>query len=89
MITVSAMENSQIKRFFVENFRTALTGRWAAQEPRMRGRVLRGGHHEDEDERPTAGTLAAWWPYLLISRSCAGGIRGADGETTSPPRTVP
>ena len=56
----------------------------------MRGRVLigeGGGHHEDE--RPTAGTLAAWWPYLLISRSCDGGIRGADGETTSPPVTVP
>ena len=88
MITVSAMENPQIKRLFVENCRAARTGRWAAQEPRMRGRVLRG-HHEDEDERPTAGTLAAWWPYLLISRSCAGGIRGADGETTSPPVTVP
>ena len=59
MITVSAMENSQIKRLFVENSRAAHTGRWAAQEPRMRGRVLkRGGHHEDE--RPTAGTLAAW-----------------------------
>ena len=62
-------------------------GRWVAQEPRMRGRVLKRGHHEDE--RPTAGTLAAWWPYLLISRSRAGGIRGADGETTSPPVTVP
>ena len=67
MITVSAMENSQIKRFFVENSRTALTGCWAAQEPRMRGRVLRGVTHEDEDERLTAGTLAAWCPYLLIS----------------------
>ena len=29
-----------------------------------------------------------WLAYSLMSRSCAGGMRGGDGETTSPPVTV-
>ena len=90
MITVSAMKTRRLKGFcgkLPHGTYGALGGPGTAYaRPGAEGC---GGPHEDEDERPTAGTLAAWWPYLLISRSCAGGIRGADGETTSPPRTVP
>ena len=50
----------------------------------------RGGHPEAES--PARGNLTVntrgWLAYSLMSRSCAGGIRGGDGDTTSPPITV-
>ena len=36
---------------------------------------------------PTANTRG-WLAYSLMSRSCAGGMRGGDGDTTNPPVTV-
>ena len=47
MIIVSAMENSRMHRFLWKTPARRVRGALRPQEPRMRGRVLRG-HHEAE-----------------------------------------
>ena len=82
---VSPMENSRIHRLFVEN---SVRRAERPQEPRMRGRELdlaaatpRPNASHGPISRPTGA-------YSLMSRSCAGGMRGGDGSMTSPPVTV-
>ena len=56
------------------------------QELRMRGRVLEGS---PRGHTPLTGALSRrTGPYSLMSRSCAGGMRAGDGESSSAPVTV-
>ena len=83
-------ENSNIHSLFVENSQAARPGALSAPRNRdLQARTLRGHHAAETPARAnlTANTRG-WLAYSLMSRSCAGGIRGGDGDTMSPPVTV-
>ena len=81
------MENSRNHRFL---WKTPVEAAERPQEPRPPGQEL--GEARPEAERPARANLTVntrgWLAYSLMSRSCAGGMRGGDGDTTSPPVTV-
>ena len=79
---VSPMENSRIHRLFVEN---SVRRAERPQEPRMRGLGTRATPRPNASHGPISRPTGA---YSLMSRSCAGGMRGGDGSMTSPPVTV-
>ena len=88
MCGVYPTENSSINSLFVENSQAARPG--ALSAARKRDQDLEG--HHAADPTPAQPNLTAntrgWLAYSLMSRSGAGGMRGGDGDTTSPPVTV-
>ena len=63
----------------------------AADGKRGRGGGGGGGHPEADSlsRANLAANTHGWLAYSPMRRSCAGGMRGGDGERTSPPVTVP
>ena len=81
------MENPQNHSFL---WKTPTEAAERPQEPRPPWQEPREGRPEAES--PARANITAntrgWLAYSLMSRSCAGGIRGGDGDTMSPPITV-
>ena len=91
MCGVYPTENSSINSLFVENSQAARPG--ALSAPRTGTATARlGPGHQAADPTHAQPNLTAntrgWLAYSLMSRSGAGGMRGGDGDTTSPPVTV-
>ena len=83
MTHVYPMENSWIHSFLWKTPPAALRG------PRSRERARPARHAHPEAEHPSRGKPRGALAYSPMRRSCAGAMRGDEGEITSPPVTVP
>ena len=54
----------------------------------VRNQDLRGPPRSPPAQPNLTANTRGWLAYSLMSRSCAGWMRGGDGDTTSPPVTV-
>ena len=80
------MENFQNNRFLWEAPVEALSGPIS----RVCGPACKDGHPEAESlsRANLAANTRGWLTYSLMSRSCAGGMRGGEGNNISAPVTV-